>query len=142
MIEQLQRELAVSGPLTIKEAVFADPTLTLAGDGWSLSTPSAWRVLKGGVLEFGWSGAEASDSIWELCGLSIVSVAPQSSRMSGDPAFELSDGRWLENLLGSRCGPLVVAAALHDVRRLAVRPGPNALTLCLRPGSRSIPVRD
>jgi hypothetical protein len=96
MIEQLQRELAVSGPLTIKEAVFADPTLTLAGDGWSLSTPSAWRVLKGGVLEFGWSGAEASDSIWELCGLSIVSVAPQSSRMSGDPAFELSDGRWLE----------------------------------------------
>lgn len=96
MIEQLRIELAASGPLAIKEAAFADPTLTLAGDGWSLSTPSAWRVLKAGVLEFGWSGADAPDLIWELCGLSIVSVAPQSSRMSGDPAFELSDGRWLE----------------------------------------------
>ena len=96
MIGELRRELAASGPLSIMEAAFADPTLTLAGEGWSLSTPSAWRVLKAGVLEFGWTNAEASDSIWELCGLSIVSVAPQSPRMSGDPAFELSDGRWLE----------------------------------------------
>lgn len=96
MIEQLRREFATSGPLTIREAAFVDPTLTLAGEGWSLSTPCAWRVLRDGVLEFGWSSTEASDSIWELCGLSILSVAPQSPRMSGDPAFELSDGRWLE----------------------------------------------
>ncbi len=96
MIEQLRRELAPRLPLTIKEAAFADPTLTLAGEGWALSSPSAWRVIKGGVLEFGWSNGEASDLVWELRGLSIVSVAPQSSRMSGDPAFELSDGRWLE----------------------------------------------
>ncbi len=96
MIEQLRRQLAPSLPLTIKEAGFADPTLTLAGDGWALSSLSAWRVIKDGVLEFGWSNAAASDLVWELCGLSIVSVEPQSSRMSGDPAFELSDGRWLE----------------------------------------------
>ena len=96
MIEDLRRELSASRPLAIKEAAFADPTLTLAGEGWSLSTPSAWRVLKSGVLEFGWSSAEASHLVWELCGLSIISVAPQSALMGGDPAFELSDGRWLE----------------------------------------------
>jgi hypothetical protein len=34
--------------------------------------------------------------VWDLVGLSIVSVALRSSLMTGDPAFELSDGRWLE----------------------------------------------
>jgi hypothetical protein len=42
------------------------------------------------------SSANAADSVWDLCGLSIVAVAPQSLRLRGDPAFELSDGRWLE----------------------------------------------
>jgi hypothetical protein len=96
MIDHLRRELATRLPLSIKEAAFVDPSLTLAGDGWAFSSPSAWRVLKGGVLQFGWSSAEASDLVRELCGLSIVSLAPQSFRMSGDPAFELSDGRWVE----------------------------------------------
>jgi hypothetical protein len=96
MIEQLRSEIASMLPLVIKEAAFVDLTLTLAGDGWALSSPSAWRVIKGGVLEIGWSHADASDLVWDLCGLSIVSVAPQSSVMRGDPAFELSDGRWLE----------------------------------------------
>jgi hypothetical protein len=96
MIEQLRAELASMFPLIIKEAAFVDPTLTLAGDGWAFSSPSAWRVIKGGILEFGWSSSNASDLVWDLCGLSIISVVPQSSLMRGDPAFELSDGRWLE----------------------------------------------
>jgi hypothetical protein len=114
MIEELRRELAASGPLAIKEAAFADPALTLAGEGWSLSTPSAWRVLKAGVLEFGWSSAEVSDLIWELCGVSIVSVAPQSLRIGGDPAFELSDGRWLERLFRSDAWP-EIEETIEDV---------------------------
>jgi hypothetical protein len=96
MIKELRDELATMLPLTIKEAAFVDPTLTLAGDGWAFSSPSAWRVIKDGILDFGWSGADAPDSVWDLIGLSIVSVAPQSLVMSGDPAFQLSDGRWLE----------------------------------------------
>lgn len=96
MIEQLRAELASLLPLVIKEAAFADPTLTLAGDGWAFSSPSAWRVIKGGALDFGWSDIDAPDLVWDLCGLSIISVMPQSSAMGGDPAFELSDGRWLE----------------------------------------------
>jgi hypothetical protein len=64
MIEELRRKLAPRMPLTIKEVAFADPTLTLAGDGWASSSPSAWRVVKAGVLEFGWSNREASDLVW------------------------------------------------------------------------------
>ena len=96
MIEQLRLQLASHLPLKIREATFRDPTLTLAGDGWTFSSPSAWRVIKSNVLDFGWSDTEASNLVWDLCGLSIVAVCKQSPRMSGDPAFELSDGRWLE----------------------------------------------
>jgi hypothetical protein len=96
MIEHLREALSSMLPLTIRVASFADPALNLAGDGWSLSCVSAWRVTRGGVLEFGWSGKEAADRIWDLCGLSIVSVAAQSPLMRGDPAFELSSGQWLE----------------------------------------------
>jgi hypothetical protein len=98
MIEELRGELAPMLPLTITEAAFVDPTLTLAGDGWAFSSPSAWRVINGRILDFGWSwsSADAPDLVWDLCGLSIVSVAPRSSVMGGDPALELSDGRWLE----------------------------------------------
>jgi hypothetical protein len=96
MIEQLRRELSAMLPLTIKEAAFLDPTLTLAGDSWAFSSPSAWRVIKGSVLEFGWSSVDAPRLVSDLVGLSVVSVASQSPIMRGDPAFELSDGRWLE----------------------------------------------
>lgn len=57
MIEQLRRELGPMFPLAIKEAAFADPTLTLAGEGWAFSSPSAWRVIKGGVLRRAWTCA-------------------------------------------------------------------------------------
>lgn len=96
MIEHLRRELASLLPLKIREASFIDPTLIVAGDGWSFSSGSAWRITKGGVLAYGWSDPAASDEVWDLCGKSIVSVASQSALMAGDPAFELSDGAWLE----------------------------------------------
>jgi hypothetical protein len=96
MIEQLRRELSPMLPVTIKKAAFVDPTLILRGDGWAFSSLSAWRVIKGSVLEFGWSSVDASPLVLDLVGLSIVSVASQSPIMRGDPAFELSDGRWLE----------------------------------------------
>jgi hypothetical protein len=53
-------------------------------------------VIKGGVLDFGWSSVDTPHLVRDLVGLSIVSVASQSSIMRSDPAFELSDGRWLE----------------------------------------------
>lgn len=96
MIEHLKYEITPLLPLQIREASFVDPTLTLAGEGWSFSSGSAWRVITSGVLAFGWSDPAARDRVLELCGRSIVSVASQSALMGGDPAFELSDGGWLE----------------------------------------------
>lgn len=96
MIETLIGELSGLLPLAIREASFADPTLTLAGDGWAFSTVSAWRVTRAGLLVYGWSDSSASDRVWDLCGQAIVSVSAQSSLMSGDPALQLSGGDWLE----------------------------------------------
>jgi hypothetical protein len=96
MIEHLRRELGPLLPLTIKVAAYVSTSLSLAGNGWSFASPSAWRVINGGVLDFGWSGEGAPELVRGLVGLSIVAVASQSPRMRGDPAFELSDGRWLE----------------------------------------------
>jgi hypothetical protein len=62
MIEQLRRELNPMLPLIIKEATFIDPTLMLAGDSWAFSSPSAWRVIKGGVLDF--AGAALRHRLW------------------------------------------------------------------------------
>jgi hypothetical protein len=91
MIEYLRNELMPILPLAIGLVAVENPTLTLAGDGWAFSSPSAWRVIKDGVLEFGWSHEVAPDLLQDLCGLSIVSVASQSPVMSGDPTFRLSD---------------------------------------------------
>lgn len=96
MIDDLRRELSGLLPLKINEATFTDPALTLIGHNWSFSSASAWRVIRAGVLEFGWSDEAAPDRIWDLCGVDIVSLAPQSLLMRGDPAFELSSGQWLE----------------------------------------------
>jgi hypothetical protein len=93
VITQLCSKLSGLLPLTIREAsFFTDPALTLAGDGWAFSTGAAWRVIRGGVLVYGWSDPSAADRVWDLCGRTIVSVRPQSPLMGGDPAFELSGG--------------------------------------------------
>lgn len=83
-------------PLKIREADFADPTLTRAGEGWSFNSRSAWRITAGGVLVFGWSGVAAADLVRDPCGQSIVSVTPQSPGMADDPAFGVSSGQWLK----------------------------------------------
>jgi hypothetical protein len=96
VIEQLVGALSELLPLKIEEATFADPTLTLAGNGWAFSSISSWRVSKGGVLLFGWSDRSAAERIGDLSGQSVVSVAAPSSLIRADPALELSSGEWVE----------------------------------------------
>jgi hypothetical protein len=96
MIDLVRAELADLLPLVVREASFEDPNLTLSGDGWSLNSVASWRVTRRGILVYGWSDPSAPDLIWDLCGKSIVSIAPQSQVMRGDPAFEFSSGEWLE----------------------------------------------
>ncbi len=97
MIGQLAGSLASLLPLTIREASYRDDiALTLAGEGWAFSTASAWRVVRDGVLAYGWSDVRAADLVWDLCWQQIVSVTAQSQAMRGDPAFRLSTGERLE----------------------------------------------
>ena len=97
MIEQLADSLSLLLPLTVREASYRqDIALMLAGQGWAFSTMSAWRVIRNGVLAFGWSDARAADLVWDLCGQQILSVRAQSQAMRGDPVFELSTGERLE----------------------------------------------
>jgi len=96
MISRLRSELTSLFPMVIRQASYTDPSLSLVGDQWSFNSQSSWRVTRHGVLEFGWSDVGAPDQVWNLIGLSIVSVAPQSLRMQGDPALELSSGQWVE----------------------------------------------
>lgn len=96
MIELMRMEVSGLLPMKIREAEFTDPSLIITGDDWSFTAMCAWRVIQSRRLVFGWSHPDATDLIWELCGQSIISVGPQSKLMPGDPAFELSQGGWLE----------------------------------------------
>ncbi|WP_425861447.1 hypothetical protein [Arthrobacter sp. TWP1-1] len=100
MISELKETLGPLLPLKINRADSRYGELTFGGEGWTFGSPSAWRVVKDGVLVIGWSMVwreeDTPERVAELAGLSIVAVAPQSPRMGGDPAFELSDGSWVE----------------------------------------------
>ena len=96
VIERLTRDLADLLPLTIREATYADDTLTIAGDGWAFSALCPWRVVRDGVLLYAWSDPAADDRVWDLCGQQVLAVSAQSSAMPGDPRFELSTGELLE----------------------------------------------
>lgn len=96
MIGHLRDELAKLPPLRITSASFIDPSLSLIGPGWAFNSVSAWRLCANGVLLFGWSDTNVNAHIGHLVGKSIVSVEAQSRFLAGDPAFELSDGSWLE----------------------------------------------
>ena len=100
--------LSISGAMcTIREARWANPLLAISGESWNLNTMSAWRILdREGRLVFGCD--EHGERIESLVGLTILSVEPQSIRMGGDPAFKLSDGRWLEIFSSSFGDPWVL----------------------------------
>ena len=96
VIELIRAGLAGS-QLEIVQTSWSYPSLGLVGNGWNFNTVSAWRVLTAdGRLEFGWEAENVDELVQSLVGRSIIAVRPQSSLMADDPAFELSDGRWLE----------------------------------------------
>jgi hypothetical protein len=96
MIEQMRTEISHLFPLLINEADYQDPTLSLSGINWSFGTVSSWRVVRDGILVYGWSDELAPAHVQQLCGTSITSVVPQSPVMRGDPTFVLSNGGFLE----------------------------------------------
>lgn len=83
-------------PLTIREAEWADPVLTLAGEGWSLAASCPWRVTSNSGLEISDSHPDAVDLVWELVGVSVRAAQPQNNGALVDPRFILSNDTVLE----------------------------------------------
>ncbi|MCX2803383.1 hypothetical protein [Microbulbifer thermotolerans] len=83
-------------PLVIKEISWDGDTFIIAGDEWSFSTTSAWRIIKESSIDFACWDNNIDTRVDKLKGLSLVAVQPQGSSIHVDPAFQLSDGRRLE----------------------------------------------
>jgi hypothetical protein len=96
MIQRLINDLTKLLPMLIKEVSWDGETFIIAGDGWSFSTLSAWRIIDGESVAFACWDKEIDVLVNKLKGLSLVAVKPQGACLSVDPAFLLSDGRRLE----------------------------------------------
>lgn len=96
-------------PLFIKHVAWDGDSLVVAGDGWSFSTSSAWRVSQGDKLLFACWDDEIDICLEELVGTSIVEVAWLISAQPIDPSLVLSDGRRLDVFCSSSCDPWVMS---------------------------------
>jgi hypothetical protein len=84
-------------PLMVHVATLENESLYVGDqETWHFNTLSAWRLRDGSSLIAGWTWPNASDLVWELCGLHLVTVTPQSSRTPVDPVLIFDNGRSLE----------------------------------------------
>jgi len=100
----LEETVAAAAPLLIDDANFDDPTLLIAGDGWSLSALCPWRIHGSDGITLSWSMTDAGQRISQLTGLEIVSVG----RLSLDATFHLSDGSFLDLFSDTDTDPFVL----------------------------------
>jgi hypothetical protein len=104
-VSELESAAGGQVPLLIREATFADPTLVLSGDGWSLAATCPWRVVHHDHgIEISWSSSDAEDRVRGLVGVQITSVRQRGN----DPAFDLSNGRVLEVFSDTDVDPWVL----------------------------------
>ncbi len=83
-------------PLTIQEAEWSDPILTLTGEGWSLAAMCPWRVTDTTGIVMSFTHPESEDLVWDLVGVALVAVHRRGVVQLVDPLFELSNGALLE----------------------------------------------
>ena len=108
MMNNLINVLVSLLPLMVKQVSWDGDTLTIAGDGWSFSTLSAWRISNSESVQFGCWDKDIDESVKGLSGLNIIAVKIQGSTITVDPIFELSDGRILEVFATDTVEPWVI----------------------------------
>jgi hypothetical protein len=91
-IEALARRL----PWRIRSVEWADPSLMVAGDDWSLTVSSSWRVTSPAGIAFSCSSADAEDRAWDLVGAQVVRIDRRGGGVVCDPIFVLSGDLALE----------------------------------------------
>lgn len=94
--ESLAAGLRPLTPLRIRAVEYESPILVVIGDGWSLALLGSWAWRRDGVVVTEWGEPDASDAVWDLCGLDVLAVRFPNVSSLGDCSFELSDGGSLE----------------------------------------------
>jgi hypothetical protein len=108
MIEELSTLVSLQGPFKVVDVDHADPTVTLAGEGWSLSITCPWRLLLNGDIVVNWEDVKSIDEIWNLVGHSIIGVRSKSTSEVNDPVLVLTGGFLLEISADSDLDPWVL----------------------------------
>jgi hypothetical protein len=83
-------EIVRSLPLAVRGVEVTDPVITVFGDEWSLTVMCPW-VLTGPEDSISWESEQIEDKIWDLIGLSIVSVSATDPDVT-DPVFHFEGG--------------------------------------------------
>jgi hypothetical protein len=86
-------------PLHVDRAEYEYPTLTLGGEGWSLSCICVWRWVNPEGRVVTGESPDACDLVWDLVGDEIAAVdwvGPASLGL--DPRFRLTSGGSLDLL--------------------------------------------
>jgi hypothetical protein len=96
MIDSMAAALQSLGPLRIDDVDYSDPSLTLAGEGWSLALVCPWTVMQEDSPLFAWDDSGVGDAVWDLIGRSITGVRRRSKHSPEDPVFFLTGGLAIE----------------------------------------------
>ena len=98
MITEIARIIQEEAPLTITESTWDGDTLTITGSNWNGSFSCGWRLSDRNNVRFGcWDKFNFFDEIRPLLvGASLIDCTNQSTLVSVDPLFALSNGLFLE----------------------------------------------
>lgn len=94
-------------PLRIQRAMWQDPTLLLAGPGWSFACTSIWRLVEGDRLVLGYEDEATIKAIEDLRQSDVLRCEALVRPSSGDVRFTLSNGLILEIFVTSLIDPWV-----------------------------------
>lgn len=117
LFEHLSRQC----PLQATLVQWNDPVLIVAGDNWSLSTTSSWRVLESGRYRAGSEDVEVDEWLRQMQSRSVVRFLALSTSAIPDIRVEFDRSLWLEVFVASRMepwtlrlphGPVIVPAPL------------------------------
>jgi hypothetical protein len=95
-------------PWRVRTAEWVDPTLVVAGDGWSITISCAWRVCTPTGVAYGSSSEDVEDRVWDLVGADVTRIEPQGVVSYADPRLVFGGGLALELFNEGEPDPYVI----------------------------------
>ena len=104
----LMASLIRYAPLQVREVEYVDPTVTLAGNDWSLSITCPWRLRRESEVVVSWDDDSVEDMIWDLAGHSLLDISFELVGERRNALLQLTGGLTLEILPDSDLDPWVM----------------------------------